>query len=826
MNLRLLKMAMLFLMTIVVSDVWAQGGEEDLFVIKNESQSVTFLSRFEPVIGQDPLHGTVEMVQDPIHNYTLTYTPDQDYLGNDEFLLVSFPFDVSVSFRRFKVMVKEADIRARHDFGVTAAGTAVSIPVLDNDFSNVGTIELVMAPVVNAGTAEVVDNEIVFTPNPGFVGLTDLNYVICVGGDQACDLGTVSINVLPGPGSMADDTVQVFTIRDQPQFIFAPEGATAISAPLSGTMVDSNGVMAYLPNEDFIGEEYLAYSLPGSEGTTVFHVTVLDLERNRFASEDRAYTAVDASVRLNVLSNDLYSVFADCVTFGVPQFGSVRETGINGQVEYTPPANWSGVDRFSYSSKAPGCNGEAEVETVYVFVSNFAPASGETMLTTPAGTPVDITYETPGGEASWTVLTPPSAGTVVEDPVTGQLSYLPLATAAGQTDQLTLTYCLNEDADGNCGYTSNVTVTIQVTTADANACVEEDCVWPGDTNNDGVVDVGDLLPIGLAMGRTGTPRLSGTPSNWSAQYSESWEDDLNGLDLKHIDANGDQVISSLDTQVVMANLGLAHRLRPELQAFSTFELSLRGSLEAEPGDRIVLDILAGNNVVITEDVYGFRFPFVYDPANVDPSGVEVVYDESSWASYDSPILSISNNNPGRGVLNTAMTRTNGEGISGFGKIGTLSVVITEDVYGFHDEIDDNGNIIETTETILGGEAGAAMTASGHLNAVRVNPYTLRINRRPATEVGDFSPVEATNYLEGKLQAYPNPTSDRLVVHLNGQQRFSSLQLTDLTGRTLINEQGLNTNHRELTLGQLPNGIYTLTLTTEDGVVNRKVEVLR
>lgn len=824
MNLRLFKAAVFLLLLGVSTDV--SGQREEMTVIKDQSTTYTFLSRYQPAIGRQPENGTVDMVEDPVFNYTLTYTPDPGYVGGDDFLLVSFPFGVNVAFTQFEVSVEEAIIRAKHDAAYTTSDTPVTIPVTANDFSNTGDFTLTAAPVVNAGTVEIVGNGIVFTPDAGFSGLTDFNYVICTR-ENTCDLGTVSVTVAPQDGDLSLDTVRVFTKRDQAQFIFASEGATPLVTPQHGDMTVVDGVMAYEPHEDFIGEEFLAYAADDGAAPTVFHVTVLDLKENEFAEEDRSYTTVDAPVTLNVLHNDLYSVFADCVEFGAPEFGVLVNTGIHGEVTYYPPPGWSGVDQFTYSSRAPGCEGAAEIQTVYVFVSNFAPDQETAELTTTLGVPLDLTYDIPGGSASWSVAEAPNFGTIVADSVTGKLLYFPLPNAVGQTDELTLEYCLNADDEGGCQFSSTVLVSVNVTAEDPNACLDEDCVWPGDANNDGVVDVGDLLPIGLAMGQSGTPRLSSNPSGWGAQYAEDWGEDLNGTDLKHVDANGDQIISSLDTQVVMQNLGLAHRLRSAPQNFTTFELSLNGTLVAEPGDRVTLDIIAGNSVVITEDVYGFIFPFTYDPRAVDASGVEIIYGEDSWASYDSPILSLTHNDRTRGRIQSAFTRTNGEGISGFGKIGQLSVVITEDVYGFIDdyEIADEDNGSETVIT-LGGESATVMDGAGHTDAVRVKPFNLTIRRRAPTEVADYDPVTANAYLEDKLQVYPNPTSDRLVVHLNGQQEFSTLTLTDVTGRTLRTETGLKTNHRELRLGDLPNGIYTLTLTTEDGVVNRKVEVVR
>jgi len=414
-------------------------------------------------------------------------------------LLVSFPFDQNIAFKQYEIRVLEAFIKANHDFAATTADTPVTIDALVNDTTNVGELQLSGLPVTNAGTAEVVDGQIVFTPAPGFSGLTDLNYTIC-SVNNACALGTVSINVLPEQGTAISDTLRVFTTRDRAQLIFAPDNAVPAAEPQSGSMTLENGVMAYLPDEGFIGDEYLEYSVPGSQGSTVFHITVLDLQPNTFAAEDRVYAAVNASRTFNVLHNDLYSVFADCVVFGAPRYGSLVEDIPNGQVTYTPPANWSGVDQFTYSSKPFNCVGEAEIATVYIFVDNFDPADDETHITAPEGTPVGLTYDAPGGTTEWSVVTAPSNGVLLPNPVTGKLDYLPTPGTAGQTDEFTLRYCLNPAATGECSYSTEVVITVDITPASADACVDDDCVWPGDTNNDGVVDVGEnqLVPSVLS----------------------------------------------------------------------------------------------------------------------------------------------------------------------------------------------------------------------------------------------------------------------------------------------------------------------------------------
>lgn len=797
---------------------------ERLDVVKNEAVTYTFLSRVQPVIGRSPNQGTavIEAEDNVEFSYVLTYTPDQDYVGTDNFLLVSFPFGLSVAFTNFEVDVQEATIRANHDFATTTVSTPVAVPVMENDSVNVGGITLTTVPVVNGGTATVEGNNILFTPDPGFVGLTDLNYVIC-SDFGACDLGTVSVSVL---GEATTDTVRVFTRRDEPQFIFAPQDAAPLTEPTSGEMVDINGVMGYRPDPGFVGDETLTYQTPDGN-TTVFQVTVLDLEANQFAVEDRAFTAIDRTTTINVLRNDLYGVFTDCISFGAPRFGILRPGNRDGEVLYTPPAGWIGVDEFTYQSSAPGCGGDAETETVYVFVSDFAPAAAETVLTTPAGTPVALTYAVPGDVARWSVIEQPNHGTLINDPLTGELKYLPNPTAAGRADEVALNYCLTAQDGDDCERSVNLVVAINVTAADPNACIDDDCVWPGDTNNDGVVDVDDLLPIGLAMGANGTPRPVGNPSSWSAQYSLDWGQDLNGLDYKYIDANGDRFVSALDTQVVMANLGKGHRLRPAPVDFTTFDLSIIGPQEVEPGDLIRLQIVAGSEVVGVEDVFGFRFTFDYDNTIINPNTVEIAFDEESWMGYDSPILSLAKNDVSSGLLTAAVTRTGRDGISGFGPIGSC-VVGVEDVFGFFDRYDGPLDMEQEMITTIGGTAADAVytNAAGHTTAVRVNPFDLKIKRKPATEVGGFAPAEAQDFLDRHLLAFPNPTDGRLTVHLNSQQQFTGLQLIDMTGRAVRQLAGLNTNHHELDVSDLPNGLYTLTLTTEAGVVNRKIKVAR
>ncbi|MCB0544060.1 MAG: T9SS type A sorting domain-containing protein [Saprospiraceae bacterium] len=80
-------------------------------------------------------------------------------------------------------------------------------------------------------------------------------------------------------------------------------------------------------------------------------------------------------------------------------------------------------------------------------------------------------------------------------------------------------------------------------------------MYPGDTNNDGVANHFDLLPIGLAYGMEGIPR-PGATQQWSLQILEpAWPDALpvSGINKGFADSDGNGFIDSLDIDAIALN---------------------------------------------------------------------------------------------------------------------------------------------------------------------------------------------------------------------------------------------------------------------------------
>ncbi|PHI19884.1 hypothetical protein CEQ90_10860 [Lewinellaceae bacterium SD302] len=821
------KLFLLFVFFCVSFVVNAQVTTIQLQTFTDEPVSHTFLSANTPAISMTPENGTITVEPTLPFTYEFTYTPDPGFNGPNESRILYFPLELpGFSLLRFEISVDPLILNANHDNATTLQGDPVMIDVLANDESSTGILSLASAPAVNGGTAELVGDQIVFTPDADFTGLTDFNYVVCAQneGFDYCKTGTVSVNVLSNFGVAAQDTTKVFVKRTSVYgsgaYILAPDNYTLSAPPVNGVLDNSGTIPVYRPLPGHVGIEYLTYT--NSSDDIVFEVETLDFVDNDFSVADRVYTSEDNPVSLNVLANDLYGGFAGCVSFDPPAFGTLEVGGSAGQVTYTPPAGWSGVDRFTYTSFPPGCPpGESETEEVTVVISNFRPAATSFSLTTASNVALPFTYEGPNDNVSWSLIDPPFLGTIEEDATTGQLTYLPNEDVTGN-DFLSVRWCL-EDADGECLETLDVGVSINVMGAggDVADCQDgEDCVWPGDTNLDGLVDLSDLLPVGFYMGSAGTPRTSAEPGSWAPQESEDWDETDNGINRKHVDADGDQFVTALDTQVIVDNLGMVSSIHPDILPVADYEIILYGDIFGEPGDIAEIDVYLGTNYIGLEDVAGFIFPFNYDTSYIDASSVTIDYMEDSWLSYDSPVISVQNNDTIAGLLSSAYVRTSGVTTSGYGQVAKLYIGL-EDVAGFRPE---PGQTITHTTTVGGGMA-ESMTGGAHRSAVRVSPLDITIVQSAApSQPGLSQSIES--FLDEKLKTFPNPTSDRLTVHLNGQREFTDLKMIDLTGRVIENYRGTATNHRVLDLSAYPIGIYTLQITTAEGVISRKIEVIR
>lgn len=206
-----------------------------------------------------------------------------------------------------------------------------------------------------------------------------------------------------------------------------------------------------------------------------------------------------------------------------------------------------------------------------------------------------------------------------------------------------------------------------------------ECAWPGDADNNGVVNHFDLLYLGLGMGAQGLARPD-APLNWEGAESEAWPANtpVRSVNFKNMDTDGNGTIESADTAMIDRYWGQCinpYRSDPyafpdTLTAFDD-QIFLHLSADTLPsGTSVEIPVILGTADEPASDILGLAFGLSYDPAWVDS---EVRFEAApSWlGDPGNDLLFLQQDFPGQHRLDVALTRTNSTGAGGFGEIGRL-----------------------------------------------------------------------------------------------------------------------------------------------------------
>ena len=102
---------------------------------------------------------------------------------------------------------------------------------------------------------------------------------------------------------------------------------------------------------------------------------------------------------------------------------------------------------------------------------------------------------------------------------------------------------------GECHDTASTTIHVTIDTT---------CVWPGDMNNDGMVNIYDLIAWHYKINATDAARDS-TGIEWQGYSALPWPLNLFGwLNPQYIDADGNGTINTIDIDALYQNYGRVH----------------------------------------------------------------------------------------------------------------------------------------------------------------------------------------------------------------------------------------------------------------------------
>ncbi len=335
-------------------------------------------------------------------------------------------------------------------------------------------------------------------------------------------------------------------------------------------------------------------------------------------------------------------------------------------------------------------------------------------------------------------------------------------------------------------------------------CATTDCVFPGDADYDQVANNFDLLPIGLHFGQAGTARPNAT-TGWYGQPAPDWsivQD--NGINAKHVDCDGDGTVSFDDVDAIIQNYNRTH---DGIQA-TNFGLNAGIYLDfavdtvifspnSTAAILITADVMMGTNAMPAEDIYGVAFTLNYPSALVEMNTVDMQYDGMSWFGNPNQTIDLAVDLYDQGNLDLAFTRIDQNEVTGFGKIATVSFVVTDNITG------KAGTEIPFTITasdikVINGQGNILpFDATGGTVTILVEDINTSI-----------TPIEESN-----IKVFPNPTSTVLNIEL-AEASKQQITLFNALGQTVY-----TTETRAQTLAipveKLTSGIYLLNVQGEN-----------
>ena len=430
-------------------------------------------------------HGTLTLNA----NGSFTYTPAANYSGPDSFTYKANDGTTNsnvVTVSLTVTPVNDAPVAVANSF-TTNEDTALTVPapgILGNDTDADGdALTSVLVTDVTHGTLVLNSNgSFTYTPTANYSGLDSFTYK-ANDGTADSNVATVTITVAPvndAPVAVNDS----YTTNEDTALTVSVPGilgndtdaeedaltAVVVTGVSHGSLtLNANGSFTYTPTANYSGADSFTYK--ANDGTTdsnaaTVNITVTPVNDAPVAVNDSYSTSEDTVLTVpvtGILGNDtdaegsaLTAALVTGATHGTLVLNS------NGSFTYTPAANYSGADSFTY--KANDGTTDSNVATVNITVTpvNDAPVavadsfttSQDTLLTVPASGILGNDSDVDGDALSAVLVTDVSHGTLTLN-ANGGLSYTPASAYLGADS---FTYKVNDGtADSNV-----VTVSITV----------------------------------------------------------------------------------------------------------------------------------------------------------------------------------------------------------------------------------------------------------------------------------------------------------------------------------------------------------------------------
>ena len=314
--------------------------------------------------------------------------------------------------------------------------------------------------------------------------------------------------------------------------------------------------------------------------------------------------------------------------------------------------------------------------------------------------------------------------------------------------------------------------------------ISSSTVWPGDADNNGVVNIHDLLPLGVYFGEQGYSRDS-VSILWQGQNARKWnKTQSGGQNLMHADSDGNGRIEAGDTLAIKKNYGKVQNQMYRTAAAETQHSSnlLFDKSHYISGEKVSVTLLIADSLHPIRNLYGISFKCNFDAALVEPGSIGISFKESIFSIDDEPLL--LTNTSVHGEIHAGIVNTSGKSSAGYGQVAEITFRLSSIASG-----DIVIGIQEMKAITIGGESIEIGTVSG----------TGSVSDITSTSTGDVP----------EYKIFPNPSEG--IVWIEDKQEMSrDFLVKDIFGRKVNYEMITEGNVVQLIFGEDCKGVYFLT----------------
>ncbi|MCE7988580.1 MAG: tandem-95 repeat protein [Caldilinea sp. CFX5] len=253
--------------------------------------------------------------------------------------------------------------------------TPITIDVLCTDAENDELFYQLLEKPKHGEYQWIPPNTVIYTPTVDFVGTDSFTFRSHDGQDSS-NVSTITLTVNAVNDAPVIVTQPISTTRNNnAAVVLAATDVesdtityTVVASPTYGSLSGEIPNLTYTPNADFVGEDnfqFRASDAHGAASVAAIAITVLPTNTAPVAENLALSTTQESAVAVNLTATDANG---DALTYRLvssPTHGSL--TGVGTDWIYTPKANFTGVESFTFT--ANDGQADAPVATVTITVS-------------------------------------------------------------------------------------------------------------------------------------------------------------------------------------------------------------------------------------------------------------------------------------------------------------------------------------------------------------------------------------------------------------------------------------------------------------------------